>query len=364
MPAYELTVVIPTVNERDNIEPLLARLDQCLAGVAWEAIVVDDDSTDGTADLVRDIARRRGNVRVLQRIGRRGLSSACTEGMMASHAPFLAVMDADLQHDETVLPAMLEVLRSRPVDLVVGSRHVAGGGLGAFSAGRRWLSALGGLLGRLVLRVDLKDPMSGFFMVRSDFFHQTVRRMSNKGFKILLDLVVSAPRAVRFVELPYQFGSRLAGASKLDSMVSLEYLHLIADKLFGHIVPVRFVIFVLVGSLGLLLHLGVLGGLYLGAGLSFYAAQVAATLTAMTANFFLDNAITYRDRRLHGWDLARGLASFYLACAIGALANFQVAQLVFDHGLPWMLAGLIGAMVGSVWNFGVTSTFTWRRSPA
>jgi dolichol-phosphate mannosyltransferase len=201
--------------------------------------------------------------------------------------------------------------------------------------------------------------MSGFFMLRSGFLHETVHGLSNTGFKILLDLLLSARRPVRLAELPFAFGTRRAGVSKLDTLVSLEYLQLIADKLFGRLIPVRFLLFVLVGGLGVLVHLCVLGLLYRGAGLPFGAAQAIATLSAMIGNFFVNNGLTYRDKRLHGAALWRGLSTFCLACSIGAIMNFVVANLLFGSGLPWMVAGIGGAFAGSVWNYATTATFTW-----
>ena len=362
----ELTVVVPTLNERDNIVELVTRLHGALRGVRWEVVFVDDDSRDGTSELLAGLARSRPNVRHLLRIGRRGLASACIEGMLASSAPFIAVMDADLQHDESALPAMLAVLRGADdLDVVVGTRFAEGGSVGEFGAGRLRMSRIASLLSRAVLRrARVSDPMSGFFMLRRAFLEETVRDLSGHGFKILLDLFASARREVRFVEVPYRFRTRRHGESKMNAQAVLEYVTLLADKLVGRYVPIRFVVFVLVGCLGLLLHLAVLGLLHKGLGTEFVYAQVAASLTAMTLNFNLNNVVTYRDRRLRGLDLVRGHLSFYLVCAIGAVANLEVATMLFDLRVPWPLAGLMGAVIGSVWNYAVTSTFTWRKRRA
>src|SRR5580704_5875375 len=136
----ELTVVIPTLNERDNIGPVVELLDAVLDTVGWEVIFVDDDSSDGTSERIREISRRDRRVRCLQRIGRRGLATACIEGALATSTPYIAIMDADMQHDEKLLPQMLAILKSESVDLVVGSRHVAGGGIGEWDAGRANIS--------------------------------------------------------------------------------------------------------------------------------------------------------------------------------------------------------------------------------
>lgn len=360
--APELTVVVPTLNERDNIGPLVELLDAALAGIAWEVIFVDDDSRDGTADHVRAVARRDPRVRCLQRIGRRGLSTACIEGILASAAPYVAVMDADLQHDERLLPHMLATLENEPVDLAVGSRHVAGGGIGEWDRSRASISSVATRLSRVICKTDIADPMSGFFMLRRAVFEGALRNLSGQGFKILLDLLASAPQPVRIKELPYEFRRRRYGESKLDTLVAWEYMMLLADKMVGHIVPVRFALFALIGGVGLVVHMIVLGLTLAFAGIGFTAAQAVATVVAMTSNFFLNNLFTYRDQRLRGWRAARGLVSFYAICSLGAVANVGIASYVFAQDQVWWLAGIAGVVIGSVWNYAVSSVFTWKRA--
>jgi dolichol-phosphate mannosyltransferase len=356
----ELAVVLPTFNERGNVEPLIARLEEVLAGTEWEAIFVDDDSRDGTAEHVRAIARRKPYIRCVQRLGRRGLSTACIEGVLASSAPFLAVMDADLQHDETLLPRMLEMLKSSALDIVIGSRYAAGGGVGAWDPSRARISDLATRLSRLVVKAELSDPMSGFFMIRRPVFEAALRDLSGQGFKILIDLFASSPRPLAFAELPYQFRLRRHGESKLDTLVAWEYLQLLLDKLIGHLVPVRFALFAMIGGLGLVVHLAVLGLVLKFLGVDFTLAQSVATVTAMTSNFLLNNWFTYRDRRLRGWRLLRGLVSFYVVCSVGAIGNVGIAAYVFHADQAWWLAGIAGAIVGSVWNYATSAVFTWR----
>jgi dolichol-phosphate mannosyltransferase len=356
----ELTVVLPTFNERDNVEPLVERLEAVLAGIEWEAIFVDDDSQDGTAERVRAIGRHKPYIRCLQRLGRRGLSTACIEGVLASSAPFIAVMDADLQHDESLLPRMLAALKREALDIVIGSRYVEGGGLGDWDQSRARISDLATRLSRLVVKADLRDPMSGFFMMRRPAFEAAVRDLSGQGFKILIDLFASSPRPLAFKELPYQFRLRQHGESKLDTLVAWEYLQLLLDKLIGHVVPVRFALFAMIGGLGLFVHLAVLGVVLKAFGVDFTLAQSVATVTAMTSNFFLNNWFTYRDRRLHGWRLLRGLLSFYVVCSVGAFGNVGIAAYVFHADQSWWLAGIAGAIVGSVWNYATSAVFTWR----
>jgi dolichol-phosphate mannosyltransferase len=358
----ELAVIIPTLNEYGNVAPLIERLDRVLAGVDWEAIFVDDDSTDRTREAIHEIGRRDPRVRSLHRIGRRGLASACIEGALASSAPYVAVIDADLQHDESLLPAMLRTLKSDPLDIVIGSRYVAGGGMGELSAGRVRISGLATRLSRRILRAEIADPMSGFFMIRRDAFDRAVRDLSGIGFKILMDLFASSPQPLRFKELAYEFRSRAYGDSKLDTLVVWEYVMLVGDKLVGHIIPVRFLSFALVGGVGLIVHLAVLAVSLQLLDFSFEASQATATLIAMVCNFTLNNVLTYRDLRLRGWGFLRGLVSFFLVCAAGAVANVGVGTVLFDTlAFPWWAAGVGGAVVGAVWNYAVSGVFTWRR---
>jgi dolichol-phosphate mannosyltransferase len=361
-PPLELAVVIPTYNEIENILLLLAALGAVLRGIEWEVVFVDDESPDKTAELIRSLALTNRRVRVLERIGRRGLSSACIEGMLATPAPYIAVMDADMQHDESILPQMLERMKSEHLDVVVGSRKIEGGSMGEFARERVWLSDLGTRISKLVCRCDVSDAMSGFFLVDRAYFQRVVPRLTGAGFKILVDLLSSSPSSPRLVEVPYHFRNRQQGESKLDINVELEYLYLLVDKLIGKWVPTRFVMYVLVGTLGLLVHLGVLALLYYRGHADFIVSQVSATVAAMTFNFLLNNVVTFRDRRLRGWRIITGLLTFYLACSLGALMNVSLARFLLDSHVAWYLAGILGMATSSVWNYGVNTILTWRRN--
>lgn len=360
----ELAIVIPVLNEADNVAPLVERLTRALAGIRWEAIFVDDDSPDGTADVVRALARLQGNLRCVQRLGRRGLSSACIEGILSSAAPYIAVMDGDLQHDETLLPQMLAKIRAERLDVVVASRYTDAGSVGDWQRSRVVISDVAGRLSRLVVKADLTDPMSGFFMVERNAFAAAMRSLTGQGFKILLDLFASSPRPLAFAEVPLSFRQRLHGESKLDTLVAWEYLMLVLQKLVGPAVPVRFLLFSLIGALGVGTHLLTLWFCTHMLAIAFPVAQAIATVIAMTGNFLLNNLFTYRDRRLRGRRLVTGLISFYAVCGAGGAANVGVASYVAGGHHSWWLAGLAGAAVSVVWNYAMSSIFTWSGSPA
>jgi dolichol-phosphate mannosyltransferase len=361
-PGAELSIIVPTLNEAQNIRSLYEAICAALIGFDWEMIVVDDDSRDGTVEIARQLAAQDHRVRCLRRIGRRGLAGAVVEGILSSSAFAVAVIDADLQHDERLLPRMLMELRGG-ADLAIGSRHAEGGSMSeGLSRLRRSVSDSATDAARRILRVRVSDPMSGFFAIRRNTAEAIVPRLSSQGFKVLLDLLVSAHVPLKVVELPYTFRPRHRGESKLDSAVALDFLGLLVAKASGDRLSARFLAFGLVGLTGLVVYLAALNGLLAGAGLSFDAAQVLAAVVAMTWNFTVNNSFTYRDRRLTGTNWLRGLLSFYAVCSIGAIANVGVASWVYGNDPIWWLAGAAGALMGAVFNYAVTASVTWRRS--
>lgn len=356
----ELAIIVPTFNERDNVARVVDQLDCALAGIAWEVMFVDDHSPDGTALEVRELGRRDPRVRCILRFGRRGLAGACIEGLLATNAPWLAVMDADLQHDARLLPRMLAALAAGSADLAIGSRYIQGGSVGAFGAGRQLASSLSTAMARRMTAVDVTDPMSGFFMIRHDAFQRLAPQLASEGFKILFDILASARGGLRVVELPYSFGSRMAGSSKLDLQNTFDFLGLLIAKVSRGYVPLRFISFMFVGLIGVAVHIAALRvGLLSGA--TFVHAQAAATLVAMTSNFFLNNAITYRDLRLRGIAAFKGLLIFYVICGTGALSNVGVATWLYANERVWWIAGLAGSVIGAVWNYMMSSQVLWRR---
>jgi dolichol-phosphate mannosyltransferase len=357
----QLSVIIPTFNERDNVVTLFRRLEKALLGIAFEAVFVDDNSPDGTWEILRELSREDGRVRCIRRIGRRGLSGACIEGILASSAPCAVVIDADLQHDETQLPKMLALLQGGEFDLVIGSRYIEGGSAESFNRHRAGASALATEVAKRVLRVEIADPMSGFFMIRRDRFEALAPQLSTQGFKILLDVVATAHGDLRVTEIPYTFGSRLHGESKLDSMVALDFLGLVLAKVTNDIVSLRFLMFAMVGSLGLVVHFAALYTALEIFRFPFTEAQACGAVCAMTSNFILNNFLTYRDQRLKGFAILRGLLLFYLVCSVGLFANVGVAFSVYDQQPIWWLAGAAGALMGVVWNYAMSGLFVWRK---
>ena len=362
-PDPELCIVIPVLNECLNVGPLVDGVTRALEGIAWEIMFVDDDSRDGTREAIAAIARTDPRIRMLHRVGRRGLSSAFIEGAQASFAPYVAAMDGDLQHDETLLPSMLAALRGPDgAEIAIGSRYVPGGGIGEWDATRAGMSNLATRLGQMVLKTEVADPMSGFFMLRRETFEAALRNLSAIGFKILLDIIASLPAPPRIVELPFRFRIRAFGESKLDAGVMRDYALLLVDKTVGHLVPVRFVLFAGVGTVGIALHMIALLLALKFIGEPFAMAQSVAPAVAILGNFVLNNLFTFGDRRLRGRKAWTGLALFALICGVGAIGNLSVAAFLFGPQMTsWWIAGLVGAVMSLVWNYAVSSVIIWRR---
>jgi len=359
LPAPELTVVVPTFNECENVPILVERLCTALVGFKWEVIFVDDNSPDGTAAAVRAIGALDQRVRCIRRIGRRGLSGACLEGVLASQASFVAVMDGDLQHDESCLAAMLEKLRGGEFDLVVASRYVEGGSSSSFSTWRSRFSRWATTMAQYFLGVKLSDPMSGFFMLRRPLVEDIAPSLSTQGFKILLDIVATVRGKLRVAEIPYSFRGRQFGESKLDARVALEFISLTIGKLTADVISFRFLMFCVVGLTGLALHMLFLrAGMF--AGVRFEVAQTLSTLVVIAVNFAMNNAFTYRDQRLLGRRFVIGLIRFEVICSISVVANVGVASWIYQGGNGWWLAGLGGAMMGVMWNYALSATLVWK----
>jgi dolichol-phosphate mannosyltransferase len=359
----DLAIILPTLNERGNLAPLVARIAVAMGVEGWEVIIVDDDSRDGTADEARALALGDPRVRVIQRIGRRGLASAAIEGFCATAAPYVAVMDADHQHDPALLPAMLSAVRAGEADIAVASRFADGASTAQWAApGRERLSAVANRLARRLTGVELSDPMSGFFLLETARARALVPRLSGIGFKILLDVLATSDTPMRVREFPLQFAARRAGESKLDRAILFDFLAGLYDKTLGQLIPTRFALFGTVGALGVVVHFAVLAGVLAISGEGFALAQSAAVVVAMSFNFWLNNWLTYRDRRLKGWSaVLRGWLGFCATCAVGAIANVAVATLLEGEGVFWALAALAGIVVGSVWNYALSSRFVWGR---
>lgn len=359
MNPIDLSIIVPTYNERDNIGKLSSRIAKELPSVNWEIIFVDDNSPDGTSLIAQQLGRADPRVRCIRRVGRRGLASACIEGMLSSNAKFFIVMDADFQHDPSSLPGMYSLLLSDAADLVIASRYMPGGTVNDWDERRRTISRVATWLAQIICNRPVSDPMSGFFGLKRELVDACLMELSTIGFKILLDIIASSGPHIRIAEVPLQFSSRKSGQSKLNFNVMWEYILLILDKLCGKYVPVRFMAFAMVGVMGIMVHMVTLAIFFKGIGLEFAVSQAIATGVAIIFNYTLNNILTYAGHTLKGIRWIKGLFSFSLICGVGAVANVGVANYLFSSNFQWALAAVAGIVLSAVWNYAVTAQYTW-----
>jgi dolichol-phosphate mannosyltransferase len=360
----ELTIIVPTYNERDNIELIVERVDRVLTAISWEIVFVDDSSRDGTGDKVRSIARQDRRVRLIERHNRRGLSSAVVEGALAASAEIIAVMDGDLQHDEGLLPRLYEVVASGEAAIASASRFLGHDGhAGLENGARAKMSDTGIALANRLFGLNMTDPLTGFFAMRRETFVTALPDLSERGFKILLDVIISMHPRPTVKELGFQFRQRERGASKLDRRVLYDFLLLFIEKTcdrFVHI-PGRFLSFSIINGLGMMLHVAV----FVAASnfTDFLGAQLIATIASVFFNFSLNNWLTYSDQTLKGARFWLGLLVFTAVCSIGIAANVGIASLLhrdFER-LLHIVPAVAGALITLVWNYATTKLFVWGR---
>jgi dolichol-phosphate mannosyltransferase len=356
----KLSIVVPTYQEATNIPTLFERVKVALTGVPWEMIVVDDDSPDGTSNVAFALAAKDSRLRCLRRVNRSGLAGAVIEGWMSSSADFVAVIDGDLQHDESVLLEMYQALAKRGGDLVIGTRFKEAEG-GSLSWARQKLSDAGAWFFRRIAGTTVSDPMSGFFMLRRSLVSSLAPRLSPDGFKILVDVILSASEDLEITEISYRFRKRNSGESKLNALVAIDFLGLVVHHATAGMLPIRFTLFAMVGMIGLGVHIVALSAvLHWFETLTFDAGQLISTVLAMASNFILNNEITYRPYRYRRLGLIAGFFAFVLGCSVGALANIDVASWLYKENQTWWAAGLAGALLSVVWNYAVSTNLIWR----
>lgn len=359
---YDVSIIVPTFNELANVSCLISSIENAMSGIKWEVIFVDDNSPDKTYLEVKSFAEKDARVRCIRRVGRKGLSSASIEGMLSSSSKYVAVMDADLQHDEQLLSKMFCILENNEYDLVIGSRYVEGGSTGGLGDFRTTISKKACDFCEKLISTGMKDPMSGFFMLRRSIVEKHVDSFYGKGFKILLDIVSSIKPKVNYIEIPYKMRARKFGESKLGAAVVFEYFMLVFAKFFGNLLPAKFILFCFVGLSGVLVYISSLGVLHRVLGGDFTLSAMPAVILAMTSNFFLNNMFTFSEQRLRGRGIYRGLLSFYFACSVGAIISIALSSLLNKYGIVWWLSAGSGIIAGSVWNYSTSSIVTWKKN--
>ena len=365
----QLSVVVPTFNERDNIVEVVKRLDASLQDISWEVIFVDDFSPDGTAQRVRQVAAHDTRVRLIHRHNRRGLSSAVVEGGLAAMGDVVAVMDGDLQHDESVLPQMYNIVASGEAEIASASRFLLEDGADGLSSETRLkISNTGIAVANKVFNLDLTDPLTGFFAIRRTVFENALPNLSGVGFKILLDLIASAKPAPKVAEVPFKFRERQHGESKLDNRVMYDFFLFFLEKKTQPFIPLpsNVISFFVANGVGLAMHLLVLFGLMQFAAMEFLPSQFLATLVTIAFIFSVNNALNYSDRRMKGWRFYRGLMFYGLLSTIGIAVNLIVASSFYETVNVAMFTPAVPALAGATmtvfWNYIASKVFDLAQS--
>ena len=346
----ELTIVVPTFNERQNVRELIGRLDAALTGIHWEVIFVDDNSPDSTWMEVQNHSENDLECAAYVASADVDCLGLASREILASSAPFVCIIDADLQHDETQIPKMLTLLQADQADLAVGSRYAPGGNAESFKSLRKNISSAATLIAQRLLKVNISDPLSGFFMIRSKSFEALAPSLSVDGFKILLDIIATSRGSLRIVEVPYVFSERRYGESKLDSRVAIDFIGLLLSKRSRNLIPSRFALHGLIGTIVIFTHLTVLYLSHVVIEWPFAQAQIFAAMLTVPIIFSLNNELSYRERRLHGTEFVRGLISYYVGSSIGLVSNVSVALVIYHTAAVWWLAGIVGALVALHWS--------------
>lgn len=357
-----VSIVLPTFNERKNITPILREL-LCLQNrFDLEVIVVDDDSADGTADLVKELAQQEPRLRLIRRVGRSGLSSAIKEGLLDATGDLAVVMDCDGQHEPVAVTRALEALHTHASDLIIGSRFHAEGSTIGLSDKREWQSIKANQLARMSLPRyrQLSDYMSGFFALRLNRCLPIIRQVDVQGFKFLYELLAISRGGLKVVEIPLSFQTREHGDSKLDIAVFWDFGVSIIHTLMLRAVPRRAVSFALVGITGIGVQL-LSSSLLMLAGLTFHQALPGAVLLSACSNYLINNSLTFRHLRLKGTALLAGLIKFLAVASLPMLANVGLAGIFYARvANDTLLAQIAGIAVVFVWNYAASSRLVWN----
>ncbi len=367
-----LSVILPTYNEAgsvvDLIHKLLALPENCLSfqdrNNQLEILVIDDDSNDGTVELVRQLSQQTPMVRLVRRVGRRGLASAIREGLLDATGEIAVVMDSDGQHEVGSVVSAVQALFADDLDLVIGSRFHPEARIHGLSARRERGSTWANRWASISLSrhyAHLTDLMSGFFVVRLKACEQLIRAVDVNGFKFLYELLALSNGCLRCAEVPLRFQPREHGVSKLDVAIFWDFAVSLLHQLCFRLLPRRAISFALVGATGVFVQLLMARLLLQGDFFRFEQVLPVAVLAAATSNYLINNALTFRFQRQRGLALLRGLLRFWLVASLPVLANIGIASAYFNFvNSDVVIAQLVGILVVFIWNYAASSRFVWN----
>ena len=359
---YDLSIVIPTFNEASNITLIVDAVMNVLdKRVSYEIIIVDDDSQDKTWKIAEDYTSEYENITCFRRIAKNGLSSAVIDGFMLANGKYVGVIDADLQHDESILIKMHDYC-NKGADLVIGSRYCEDGSTGSWGAGRKLISKIATKMSQYITSIHTTDPMSGFFVIKKSLFLKVVDKLHIKGYKILLDIISQLDaKETKIVEVPYTFKNRINGESKLSPEVVMQLVDFIYLKAAGNYIPIDYLKFLSVGAIGAILHFTVLYIVYVFFGNSYQISLIIAIELTLIINYFINNLWTFRKKTHKGFKVFLGLVKFNILSGIGGIISYYLSISLFTAGTNWILASVIGAIVASLWNFNLNKVLTWNK---
>ena len=359
-----VSIILPTYNEFENIRPLIKRLLQIEEKYELELLIIDDDSTDGTTDLVKKLAQEESRIRIIHRVGRSGLASAIKEGLLDATGDIAVVMDSDGQHDPLAISQAISLLKSNKLDIVAGSRFLRDSEILGLSQRRTGGSSLANKLARFSLSKQyqhLTDYMSGFMVFKMHRCMPSIYKVDVNGFKFFYELLSISRGRFNIEEIPLNFLPRNYGSSKLDLSILWDFVISLVHTFSFRVIPRRAISFGLVGATGMVVQLTVtkiLMGLLL---LEFQTALPVGVVAAATSNYLINNALTFRSQRLNGRLLIKGLLKFLLVASLPVLANVGLATSFYRLvASDPFLAQLAGIIVVFVWNYAASSRFVWN----
>ncbi|MCP5503030.1 MAG: glycosyltransferase family 2 protein [Leptospiraceae bacterium] len=373
----DFSLIIPTFNEKDNICILIPKLKELFIqnSISYEIIVVDDDSPDLTWKIARDKFEDDISVRVIRRVGKKGLSSAVIDGMSVARGKYLGVIDADMQHDESILPRMLKEMEE--YEVVIGSRKVEDGGYGEWGFIRKMMSKGATLVAKIFLPIPVKDPMSGFFIVRKELFDELVSSINPRGFKILLEFI-GRKKQVKAKEVGYVFRTRQYGTTKMSSSVIQNYLAALYDIRFGKYISLTFLVYAFVGLIGLAINFSIRKT----SAFVFADEQnqsplsipvLSGFIASLFSNYILNNIWTFKQFRISGvLQQIKGFITFSLISVLGLLIQLSVWNFLLQiHNITFMnpaenwlsyFYNFVGIVVATASNYYLNKNITWEHN--
>ena len=359
-----LSVVLPTFNERNNIISIINQLLELPIPYEIELIIVDDNSSDGTAKVVRDYSQKERRIRLINRFGRSGLSSALKEGCLCASGDQIIIMDSDGQHQVDTINKAINKLNSINTDIVIASRFLEESVQEGLTKRREKGSNIANKFARLSLSkkyAHLTDYMSGFIAFKRNNCINTIKKIDVNGFKFLYELLAISKGRLNVLEIPLKFKERKIGTSKLDSAIIWDFVISLLHTFTRRIIPRRAISFAIVGTTGVFVQMFCIYFIIWITNFEFQKVLPFGVIMAASSNYTINNLLTFRENKLKGLKFVGGLFKFLLVSSLPILANIGVTNLFFDKfSSNSFFSQLIGIIVVFIWNYAASSKFVWN----